>query len=199
MVSGNPTSVRLSTSVSRSHRPASSGYRTSLSAGLGLPPRATGRFSYRESVLQSSPLGCRTSFARGGQHRRKLALRDRFAWRAAGAAALGRSRFALASVRCRGEQRLALQVLLKASPARTRYGTQCAGQHSSPSDAFADSSASAATTPTITVSLPPAPGRFAPKPDGLQKPAHQAPQTAEIRGPRAPGASLEGPPARQEP
>jgi hypothetical protein len=57
MVSGNPTSVRLSTSLSRSHRPAFTGHRTSLSAGLGLPPRATWRLSTSSVGVAIQPPG----------------------------------------------------------------------------------------------------------------------------------------------
>jgi hypothetical protein len=117
------------------------------------------------SVLHSNALGYRTSFAREGQHRKVSATRE---WHDAPLARPTRS----------GDRRLAVQVLLKASPPASTARRLATSQTRRPSPRRRN---------TDTVSLPPASACSAPTPVVLQKPARQASQTAETRDPRAPG------------
>ena len=55
--------------------PRLAGHRTSLTAGLGLPPRATAAMLGRTSSFQSDPTGFPAPLARGGQHRATVRLR----------------------------------------------------------------------------------------------------------------------------
>jgi hypothetical protein len=127
-----------------------SSYRTSLSAALSLPSRATEAPPVRKRAALSDLLGYRTSFAREGQHPKVSATRNYYD------APLTRP--------------LRLRGATEARCAGAPYG-QSAGQHSSPYGHLADSAASATPPPTATSAAPlPAP-RSAPSPGADSAPS----------------------------
>ena len=138
-----------------------SSYRTSLSAALSLPSRATEAPPVRKRAALSDLLGYRTSFAREGQHPKVSATRKLYD------APLTRPR------RLRGAT--------EARCAGAPYG-QSAGQHSSPYGHLADSAASTTPPPTATSAAPlPAP-RSAPAPGAGSAPSRPGPRSHPKEG-----------------
>jgi hypothetical protein len=136
MATDNPASGGVTMSLPaplRRHRAALSGNPTRSPAALSLPSRATEAPLIRMWAAQSDLLGYRTPCAREGQHPRVSATRRWYD------APLTRPMWS-------GDRRLAVQVLVAASPARTRCGSHSAGQHSSPAGHLANSAAGAATS-----------------------------------------------------